>query len=91
MLLDTHEITRGVSMARRRYRRSRTCVQVFVIHHGRNPDRRNAHAFDTSHFLLNFGQVATPIGMPIRLRGVEQARALRRIIVTGVAVKETGR
>src|ERR1035438_3171187 len=88
MLLYPHEITRIVSVIRRRYRRAAVHILVFVIHRRRNPDRRHAHALDIRHLLLDPGEIAAPVGQPVRLRGIEQPPALRWIVVRRIAVEE---
>ena len=40
------------------------------------------------HFLLNPGQIATPIKSPVSLGRIEKAGALWRIVVAGIAVKK---
>jgi len=89
VFFDLHEVARVISVVGRGYGCIAVQVQIFVIDTRRDPDGGDAHAFEVGHLLLNAGQVASPIGVPIAMGGVEKAGAFGRIVVGGVAIDKS--
>lgn len=61
---------------------------VDVVHRRRDPDRRDSHARQIRDLLLNPCQVSAPVHLPVGFCGIVHSRALRWIVIAGVAVKE---
>src|SRR5207248_5521068 len=63
-------------------------VEIQIVHRRRDPDGGSAQPFDVRHFLLNSCKITTPIKSPVGLGRIEKTRALWRIVVAGIAIKE---
>src|ERR1051325_4582913 len=90
VFLDAFEIAALVTVIRRgRIAAAIRNVRVEIVDRGRDPNRGDAHARQVRHLLLNALQVAAPIKTPVVFGGVVQTGALRWVVVSAVAVKET--
>src|SRR5437588_3444397 len=47
-------------------------VEIQIVHRRRDPDGSSAQSFDVRHFLLNPGQIATPIKSPVSLGRIKK-------------------
>ena len=89
VFFDPFEITALVTVIRgRRVTVAVGDVGVQIVNRWRDPYRRDAHAGEVGHLLLNTLQVAAPVKSPICLRCVIQSGALRRVVIRSVAIKE---